>query len=63
MMLERGDWYAMVRNSDYLQTRLDDPALAAELGFVPVWENERYVLFRIPDRVVPPLEPEADGSG
>ncbi len=63
MMLERGDWYAMVRYSDYLQTRLDDPALAAELGFVAVWENERFVLWKIPDRPVVPIEVTAPPAG
>jgi hypothetical protein len=54
MMLERGDWYAMERDSDYIQTPLTD-ARAAELGFVKVWENQRFVLWRIPEREVVPL--------
>ncbi|MGI9051791.1 MAG: hypothetical protein ACR2HQ_03940 [Ilumatobacteraceae bacterium] len=53
MMLERGDWYAMVKNSDYIQTPLTDEG-AAELGFVKVWENSAYVLWEIPDRQVVP---------
>ena len=55
MMVERGDWYAMEKGSDYIQTPLTDER-AAELGFVKVWENGRFVLWRIPDRVVPPLD-------
>jgi hypothetical protein len=54
MMLERGDWYAMERDSDYIQTPLTD-ARAAELGFRKVWENARFVLWDIPERVVPTL--------
>jgi hypothetical protein len=53
MMVERGDWYAMARDSDYIQTPLTDEQ-AAELGFVKVWENSSYVLWRIPDRPPPP---------
>jgi hypothetical protein len=56
MMLERGDWYAMERDSDYIQTPLTD-ARAAELGFRKVWENGRFVLWDIPERVVPALAP------
>lgn len=47
MMVERGDWYAMERDSDYIQTPLT-PQRADELGFVNVWENDRFVLWRIP---------------
>jgi hypothetical protein len=54
MMVERGDWYAMERDSDYLQTPLTDER-AAELGFVRVWQNDRYVLWDIP----PPPPPVA----
>lgn len=52
MMVERGDWFAMERGSDYLQTPLTAER-AAELGFVSVWENERYVLWDIPPRPRP----------
>jgi hypothetical protein len=47
MMVERGDWYAMERDSDYIQTPLTQQR-ADELGFVSVWENDRFVLWRIP---------------
>lgn len=53
MMVERGDWYAMSRDSDYIQTPLTDEQ-AAELGFEKVWENPSFVLWRIPDRPDPP---------
>lgn len=53
MMVERGDWYAMSRDSDYIQTRLSDEQ-AAELGFEKVWENPSFVLWKIPDRPDPP---------
>ncbi|MGI9051792.1 MAG: hypothetical protein ACR2HQ_03945 [Ilumatobacteraceae bacterium] len=47
MMLAAGDWYAMTRNSDYIQTLLTD-ADAADLGFEKRWENPSFVLWRIP---------------
>jgi hypothetical protein len=53
MMLQRGNWFLMARDSDYMQTDLTD-ARAAVLGFVKVWENEKFVLWRIPPRY-PPL--------
>jgi hypothetical protein len=53
MMRERGDWYAMTRDSDYIQTPLTDEE-AAELGFVKVWENGSFVLWDIPPRPAPP---------
>lgn len=53
MMTQRADWYLMARDSDYIQTNLSDRR-AAELGFVKVWENARFVLWRIPPRY-PPL--------
>jgi hypothetical protein len=56
MMVERGDWYAMTKNSDYIQTPLSD-AQAAELGFVKVWENTAFVLWSIPDRPIVELAP------
>jgi hypothetical protein len=47
MMVERGDWYAMERNSEYIQTPLT-PERAEELRFVSVWENDRFILWKIP---------------
>lgn len=49
MVLRRGDWYAMERDSDYIQTPLTAER-AAEMGLVSVWENERFVLWRVPPR-------------
>jgi hypothetical protein len=61
MMVERGDWYAMSRDSDYIQTRLSDEQ-AAELGFEKVWENPSFVLWKIPERPDPPALPLATGE-
>lgn len=63
MMVERGDWYAMERGSDYLQTPLTDDR-AASLGFAKAWENERYVLWDIPPRPRPwrDANPAPDGT-
>ncbi len=52
MMLQRGNWFLMARDSDYIQTDLDD-ARAAVLGFVQVWSNDKFVLWRIPPRYLP----------
>ena len=61
MMVERGDWYAMSRDSDYIQTRLSDEQ-AAELGFEKVWENPSFVLWKIPDRPDPPPLTDPPGA-
>ncbi|MCU1500807.1 MAG: hypothetical protein JWM12_161 [Ilumatobacteraceae bacterium] len=53
MMLQRGDWFLMARDSDYIQTNLTD-ARATLLGFVKMWQNAKFVLWRIPPRY-PPL--------
>jgi hypothetical protein len=49
MMIQRGDWYLMAKDSDYIQTNLSD-ARAAELGFAKLWENDKFILWRIPPR-------------
>jgi len=49
VLMRRADWYAMERDSDYLQIDLTS-AEADELGLEAVWENERYILWRVPDR-------------
>jgi hypothetical protein len=49
MMIQRGNWYLMAKDSDYIQVRLSDDR-AAVLGFVEVWENDKFVLWRIPPR-------------
>lgn len=56
MMVERGDWYAQERDSDYIQTPLTTQR-AAELGFDAVWSNSKFILWRIPDRHYEPIEP------
>ena len=48
MMVERGDWYAQERDSDYIQTPLTLER-AGELGFEAVWSNSRFILWRIPE--------------
>jgi hypothetical protein len=60
MLLERGDWYAMARDSDYIQVPLD-AAEADELGLEAVWSNARFILWRIPERQVPTLDPWPSG--
>lgn len=56
MMIERGDWYAQERDSNYIQTPLTTDR-AAELGFEAVWSNSRFILWRIPDYVPPTVAP------
>lgn len=46
-LLDRADWFASARDSDYLQMDLDEQ-YAAELGLVKVWENAEYILWEIP---------------
>lgn len=46
-IVERADWYVMVRDSDYVQVLLTDRE-AAELGLTLEWENDRFVLWRVP---------------
>ena len=53
MMLQRGNWFLMAKEGDYIQTNVSD-ARAAVLGFVKMWENDKFILWRIPPRY-PPL--------
>lgn len=46
-IVERADWYVMVRDSDYVQVLLTDLE-AADLGLTAEWENARFVLWRVP---------------
>jgi hypothetical protein len=46
-ILERADWYAMQKNSTYSQYALGD-AEAAVNGITSVWENNRFVLWKVP---------------
>ena len=47
IMLQRGDWYAMAKNSDYAQCALSDAEAAATGRLTKVWENESWVLWRV----------------
>ena len=49
VLMRRADWYAMERDSDYLQVNLSETE-AVSLGLDAVWANERYVLWRVPGR-------------
>lgn len=60
MLLERGDWYAMTRDSDYIQVPLDADG-AAELGLEAVWSNPRFILWRIPERQIATIDPWPSG--
>ncbi len=48
-ILTRADWYVMEKASTYYQA-LVTPEKAAEVGLEMVWENDRFVLWRVPDR-------------
>jgi hypothetical protein len=47
VLLERGDWYAMAKYSDYAQCALSDAEAAATGRLTKVWENDAWVLWRI----------------
>ena len=46
-LLQRGDWYAMAKASDYAQCALSDEEAAATGQLSKVWENESWVLWRV----------------
>lgn len=46
-ILSRADWYVMVKQSTYVQVLLTDEQ-AADLGLTREWENDRFVLWRVP---------------
>jgi hypothetical protein len=46
-ILARADWYVMEKNSTYFQLLLTGEA-AADLGLTLEWENERFMLWRVP---------------
>lgn len=48
VIMKNADYYAMARNSTYSQPDVSDEA-AAESGLVKVWENNLWVLWRVPD--------------
>jgi hypothetical protein len=56
VLLERGDWYAMAKASDYAQCALTDEEAAATGRITKVWENDDWVLWHI-DRNAGPLPP------
>jgi hypothetical protein len=58
IMLQRGDWYAMAKESDYAQCALTDAEAAATGRMTKVWENEAWVLWRIDHdtTTAPPIE-------
>jgi hypothetical protein len=63
ILLERGDWYAMARGSDYAQCALTDDEAAATGRLTKVWENLDWVLWRVepaaPDSPAPPVDVSA----
>jgi len=56
VLLERGDWYAMARGSDYAQCALTEDEATATGRISKVWENDAWVLWHI-DREPGPLPP------
>jgi hypothetical protein len=46
-ILARADWFVMVKASTYVQVLLTDKE-AADLGLTLEWENDRFVLWRVP---------------
>ena len=47
VLLERGDWYAMAKASEYAQCALTDEEAAATGRITKVWENEAWVLWQV----------------
>jgi hypothetical protein len=47
VLLERGDWYAMARGSEYAQCALTDEEAAATGRLTKVWENQAWVLWHV----------------
>jgi hypothetical protein len=46
-ILDAADYYAMEKGSNYSQPDVSDDQ-AAEVGMVKVWENTKFVLWKIP---------------
>jgi hypothetical protein len=46
-ILARADWFVMEKDSTYVQVLLTDEE-AADLGLALEWENDRFVLWRVP---------------
>ena len=51
-VLQRADYFAQMRFSDYSQPDIT-PFEAEELGLVEVWSDDRWILWRVPDPSVP----------
>jgi hypothetical protein len=47
VLLERGDWYAMAKASEYAQCALTDEEAAATGHLTKIWENEAWVLWHV----------------
>jgi hypothetical protein len=47
ILLQRADWYAMAKASDYAQCALTDAEAAATGRLTKVWENDEWVLWRV----------------
>jgi hypothetical protein len=47
IMLQRADWYAMAKASDYAQCALTDEEAAATGRLTKVWDNSEWVLWRV----------------
>jgi hypothetical protein len=48
LLLPQSDWYVMEKNGTYVQKLLTDDEAAA-YGLTKTWENEGWVLWRVPD--------------
>ena len=48
-VLAKVDWYVMVKDSTYSQA-LVTPGAASAAGLTVEWENDRFILWRVPDR-------------
>lgn len=52
LLLPRSNWYVMAKNSNYVQTELTD-AQGAARGLTKVWDNAKYVIWRVPPKPGP----------
>ena len=48
-ILKRVDWYVMRKDSNYSQVLISDEE-AAEVGLELVWQNPKYIIWRVPPR-------------
>jgi hypothetical protein len=61
-ILQRGDYFAQQRFSDYFQPGDDELALR-EAGLVEVWSNGRWILWRLPEHPPTQAELAAEAAG